>query len=750
LGYPRIGENRELKWLLESYWEGKTGEEELLNQAYKLEEENWRRQRDLGVEILPVGDFSLYDHMLDLAVTLDLVPGRFKSLQAASPLQVYFALARGAEGVKACALKKWFDTNYHYIVPEWEGEPRLKGNPYLESWERAQKSLGIKGKPVIPGPFTLVKLSGGYEDWKRALRSLVEPYGQLLKQLEKAGAEWVQMDEPALVLDLTAEEIQEMSRVYRELAGLTGIKIMLQTYFGYPSFYEEIIRWPVAGIGLDFVQGRHKNLEFMERYGFPPDKVLGAGVVNGRNVWRADLKNALSLVRGLLKKVDPERLWLQPSCSLIFLPLTTAREEAMPLALREGLSFAHERLKELRILKTALVKGEDEVKEELEKASRARESLAAMPGRVVPAVRERLASLQDKDFVRGLAYKERKVLQEKAFNLPLLPTTSIGSLPQTKEVRSVRARWRRGEISDEEYREFLQREIARWIKFQEEIGMDVLVHGEFERPDMVEFFAAKLPGFYITQNGWVQSYGSRCTKPPILYGDIWREQPLTVAEITYAQSLTAKPVKGIMTGPVTMMKWSFVRDDIPEEEIAYQLALALRDEIRELEEKGIRVIQVDEPALREALPLREESREAYLGWATRSFRLATSQVKPETQVHTHMCYGELGEVISAIEEMDVDVVSLEAARGGEGLLQRLQQHPFARGIGLGVFDVHSPYVPEADQMVSFLRRILKIFRPEQVWVNPDCGLKTRQEPETKEALERMVAAARLLREELAR
>ncbi|ACX52243.1 5-methyltetrahydropteroyltriglutamate/homocysteine S-methyltransferase [Ammonifex degensii KC4] len=750
LGYPRIGENRELKWLLEAYWEGKLEEEDFRKRVFQLEENHWRRQLALGVEILPVGDFSLYDHVLDMAFALGLIPQRFEPLEKEGSLKLYFALARGAEGIRACALKKWFDTNYHYLVPEWEKEPRLASNPYLEAFRRAKQALGVSGKPVLLGPFTLMKLSRGYKDWREALESLLSPYAALLEQLVEAGAEWVQIDEPALVLDLERPEIEAVEKVYNYLVENTKVRIMLQTYFGSLSCYPEVMRLPVAGVGLDLVSGRKHNLANLEHYGFPKDKVLGAGLVNGRNVWRTDIKAALELVKYLTSFVSPDRLWLQPSCSLLHLPVSVAGEKGLPPELKNALSFADERLKELRILKEALTRGEETVREEIEEASRARQALDAMPGRVVPAVRRRVSALGEEEFVRSVPFEERQQLQAEKLNLSPLPTTTIGSFPQTPTLRSIRARFRRGEISKQEYREFIRQEIARWIRIQEEIGLDVLVHGEFERSDMVEFFAAKLSGFALTANGWVQSYGSRCVKPPILYGDVWRRESLTVAETSYAQSLTSKPVKGILTGPVTMIKWSFVREDLEEEQIAYQIALALRDEIAELEKEGIRIIQVDEPAFREALPLKKRERPQYLLWSAQAFRLATAGVKPETQIHTHMCYADLEEVLPALEGMDPDVVSVEAARGGAELVEQLGRHGFRRGIGLGVFDVHSPYLPQEEEMERFLSRVLEVFPPDRLWVNPDCGLKTRKEEEAVEALRRMVAAARRLRARLGR
>jgi len=751
LGYPRIGRQRELKRLLESYWEGRCSTAELIDGAQAIEEANWRRQLECGIELLPVGDFSLYDHVLDTAVMFSLIPARFKPLEDHGGLDLYFALARGTEDAPALAMRKWFDTNYHYLVPEWnpETQPVLSRNLPLDAFRRAQRRLGTAGKPVVLGPFTFVKLSR-VTNWQEALEAMVPPYTQMLQEMEAAGVEWVEVDEPALVCDVTAAELKALTATYTELArSLKNLKIMLQTYFGSANWFSHLITLPVAGIGLDFVRGRRGNLANLEHYGFPPGKVLGAGIVDGRNVWRTNIEEALRLLEKLQSFVPRERLWLQPSCSLLHLPLSTAGENSLPPALREALAFADERLAELRLLKRALAEGTGVVAPEISAANRALRALETMDHRRIPAVRARVAALKEEDFSRPTPFSERKELQKRRLGLPPLPTTTIGSFPQTPDLRAARARFRRGEISRQEYQALVREKIAAWIRLQERLGLDLLVHGEFERSDMVEYFAARLPGFALTTNGWVQSYGSRCVKPPILYGDVWRSQPLTVAETTHAQSLTSKPVKAILTGPVTLLKWSFVREDLSEQEIAYQLALVIRDEIRDLEREGITAIQIDEPAFREGLPLRARDRERYLYWAVTAFRLATAGAGPETQIHTHMCYSEFGDIIHAIEGLDADVISLEAARSGAGVLAAFRKAGYRRDIGLGVFDVHSPHPPEEEAMARLLREALRVFAAEQLWVNPDCGLKTRREEEAVAALERMVAVARRLRATLA-
>lgn len=745
LGYPRMGRERTLKRLLEAYWGKALDEEGLLAGAARLEEAHWRHQVRLGVELVPVGDLSLYDHVLDTAVMFGLVPERFE--EAGDGLCLYFAMARGGPNTPACAMRKWFNTNYHYLVPEWARKPVLVKNLPLHAYLRARDILNGNAKPVLLGPFTFVKLSKNAPELRVALYELGPLYAQILRELDEAGATWVQVDEPSLILDMTEEETKALTDVYREITeGLRGPKIMVQTYFGGLGRYARLTALPVHGLGLDFVHGYPENIANLQRHGFPPDKRLGVGIVDGRNIWRTDLRQKLDLLHRVCSHVPVTSIWLQPSCSLLHLPVSTAGESHLPSALRRGIAFADERLAELRLLARAVREGETAVAAELAAADQAQRALAELDGRVSPAVRERVLALKETDFQRAVPYAERRRLQSRRLALPLFPTTTVGSFPQTPEVRAARARRRRDELSEEHYEAFIRDLIAEWIGIQEQLGLDVLVHGEFERNDMVEYFAAKLRGFAVTTDAWVQSYGSRCVKPPILYGDVYRDTPLTLAETLYAQSLAPRPVKGILTGPVTMLNWSFIREDLQSGQIAYQVALAIRDEIADLERAGLAVVQVDEPALREGLPLKTEERASYLSWAVSAFRLATGGARPDTQIHTHMCYVEFGDILEAIEAMDADVISIETARRG-GFLEVFKSSAYQRDIGLGVYDVHSPRVPEEGEMERVIRQALLVFRPEQLWVNPDCGLKTRQQREVTAALEKMVEVARRLRTE---
>lgn len=745
LGYPRIGRERTLKKLLEAYWRGDLDDSGLMDGAHALEDEHWRRQIRLGAGLVPVSDFSLYDHVLDTAAMFDLVPKRFRELT--SDLQTYFAAARGLSNAKACALKKWFDTNYHYVVPEWEQAPALVDNLPLQAYQRARDILGNKAKPVVLGPFTFLKVSKNVPALRQALEDLTPLYTRLFLELEAAGAAWVQVDEPWLVCDVTEEEMDLLAAAYKQIcSSLSSLKVMLQTYFGAPNQYARLTALPVHGLGLDFVRGGRENLAHLKRYGFPADKWLAAGIVNGRNIWRTDLRQGLDLVRKLLDHVPADRMWLQPSCSLLHLPTTTTDEPHLQPALRDALAFADERLSELEVLARGVTEGEAAIAAELAVSDHARQSIEELEGRSVPSVRTRVAALRDSDFTRVVPFHERYQQQAKRLSLPLFPSTTIGSFPQTKEVRQQRARLRRGECSTEQYQAFIRGQIAEWIGIQEDLGLDVLVHGEFERNDMVEYFATSLRGCAVTANGWVQSYGSRCAKPPILYGDVYRDTPLTVAEAAYAQSLTSRPVKAILTGPITMINWSFVREDLGPDQIAYQIALAIRDEITDLEKAGLPIVQVDEPAIREGLPLRIQERPSYLSWAVRSFCLATAGARPETQVHTHMCYSEFGDIIEAISALDADVISIETARGGDALaLFKRREYP--RDVGLGVFDVHTPHTPEIGAIMRVVQKALELFPAERLWVNPDCGLKTRTKQEAVAALTKMVEAARRLRAE---
>ena len=739
LGYPRIGKGRELKKALEGYWQDKISEDELKETALNLQVENWGYQREIGIDLIPVNDFSLYDHMLDMATMFGFIPKRFKYKEKAPvPLSLYFTLARGREGIAPLEMTKWFDTNYHYLVPELDTMPCLLENRPLISYSLARERAGINGKPVIVGPYTFLRLSKIFLDKGSLISALIDVYKEALMSLKEAGAVWVQMDEPALVLDLEEEDIRLVEEVYKVLADI-GLNIILQTYFGALSFYERIINLPTGAIGLDLVRGE-ENLENIRKYGFPSDKILSLGVVDGRNVWRTDLNKVSNLVKEVLEVAKPKGLILQPSCSLIHLPISIELEGDIDSNIKGRLSFANERLKE--IVKLArILKGEEGIKEDVDNF----EQIGC-----IPEVRERVKHLKASDFERGIPYEERRKRQQAVLNLPLFPTTTIGSFPQTGDVRRIRARYKKGQIGEGDYKAFIRERMAYCIGVQEGLGLDVLVHGEFERSDMVEYFAQKLTGFLVTKNGWVQSYGSRCTRPPIIYGDVSRKEAMTLEEITFAQSLTKRPVKGMITGPVTILNWSFVRNDIPKKEVAYQIALALKEEVLDLEKAGIKIIQIDEPALREGLPLKKRMRGDYLEWAVKAFRLVTSKVRPETQIHTHMCYAEFSDIIEAIDGMDADVISIECSRSQGDNIDVFEKFHYKKGIGLGVYDIHSPRVPSTEEILVTLRRCLKVLRPEQLWVNPDCGLKTRQWEEVIPSLKNMVKAAEILRREIAK
>jgi 5-methyltetrahydropteroyltriglutamate--homocysteine methyltransferase len=753
LGYPRIGADREWKKALEAYWAGELEEETFRSRLADIRLGRLERQRSKGIDRIPVGDFSLYDHMLDTAAMFGIVPKRFAYEGGPVPLKTYYAMARGEQGAAACEMTKWFNTNYHYIVPELNGaEPALAENLPLVAYREAKAKLGIEGRPVLVGPYTFLKLSKGYEpgrigEW---VERLVPLYGKALRELESEGAQWVQIDEPILATDLSDADMELIETIYRTLpAAAPRLRILLQTYFGAVDRYERIAALPVHGIGLDFVHGLEQNLRSLETHGFPADKVLGAGVVDGRNVWRSPLRAKLALLERIGAAASAGGMIVQPSCSLLHVPVTSAAETHLEPALQQALAFADEKLDEVALLAKAARLGAEAVVAELDANDEALRRLERMPGRTRPEVREAVRKLRRQPEAGRGDGAQRQRVQRERWRLPLLPTTTIGSFPQTAEVRQARRKWRKGEWSEERYGAFIREQIREWIGIQEQIGLDVLVHGEFERTDMVEFFGEKLAGFAFTANGWVQSYGSRCVKPPILFGDVAFVQPMTVDETVYAQSLTSRPVKGMLTGPVTMLNWSFPRDDLPRAEIACQIALALRREVLALEQAGIGMIQVDEPALREGLPLRRAEWAHYLDWAVNAFRLATSSVRDDTQIHTHMCYSEFADIMEAIDALDADVISIEASRSHGEIIDSFEQHRYARGIGLGVYDIHSPRVPQVEEMTAMVARALRVLDPQHFWINPDCGLKTRRKEETVAALENMMEAARRMRKRYA-
>ncbi|MDI3341528.1 MAG: 5-methyltetrahydropteroyltriglutamate--homocysteine S-methyltransferase [Sphaerobacter sp.] len=755
LGYPRIGKRRELKRAVEAYWAGTLGAAELAAAGRDIRRANWETQRAAGIDLIPCNDFSYYDQVLDTVCLTGLVPARFGQPGDVVDLPTYFAMARGATDTPALELTKWFDTNYHYLVPEFDaGPPRLASTKPFDELAEATAVLGRAAKPVLIGPVSFLLL-GKHHTRSLAdhLRDLLPVYAEVLARLAAGGAEWVQIDEPTLVQDRTPEELALYREAYTYLGNLPDRpRLMLQTYFeALDGNWDTVVGLPVEGIGLDFVREVRPptNLDLVNRHGFPADKVLGAGVVNGRNIWRTNLVSAFSTLEQLAQRVDPDRIWVQPSCSLLHLPYDVDLETALAPEIKQLLAFAEQRLEELVVLTRGLNEGRSAIQDALE-ADAALFQAALDSDRIHHApTRQRVAALTERDFQRSAPFAERITAQQEHLRLPRYPTTTIGSFPQTPEVRATRAKWRKGHLSDAEYQAFIRTQIAEVIRRQEAIGLDVLVHGEFERTDMVEYFAAQLAGFAVTEHGWVQSYGSRAVRPPIIYGNVYRPAPMTVEIIRYAQSLTDKPVKGMLTGPVTILNWSFPREDLPRREIAFQIALALRDEVQDLEAAGIRVIQIDEPALREGLPLRREDWQEYLDWAVRAFRLASSGVADRTQIHSHMCYSEFNDIIDAIEALDADVISIENSRSNAELLQAFTDHRYSRHIGPGVYDVHSARVPSTAEIVALLERASQVLDPSQIWVNPDCGLKTRGNAEVWPSLEHMVEAARAMRARMA-
>ena len=734
LGFPRLGRKREWKKAIESYWNKKITKEELDSQLQNLHRENLLLQKHYGLDSVPVGDFSLYDHILDTSLLFNIIPERFQSREVNDDL--LFDIARGNKENVASALIKWFNTNYHYIVPEWDNvTPNVGKNTLLERFNYA-KSLHINAHPVIVGPITFVALSkGGNQSFEDKVRTLLPLYIEVFESLVQAGAELIQVDEPILVTDKSTELEAITQEAYQAFADAeVAQKLIIQTYFERANvkFLSDL---PVKGIGLDFVHDHGHNLQQIENGDLDSSKTLFAGVIDGRNVWAADVEAKKALIEKLSQySVD---LYINPSSSLLLVPVSLD-DETLDETVRDGLSFATEKLEELAALKNAINNNQTEQFDKLH---------------------AQYTRFQSQDFKnldydfesvrsqRASAFSERKVLQQRRLNLPDLPTTTIGSFPQSPEVRKQRADWKNKRITDEAYDTFLKNEIKRWIEIQEEIGLDVFVHGEFERNDMVEFFGEKLQGFLVTRFGWVQSYGSRAVKPPIIYGDVKWTAPLTVKETVYAQSLTDKPVKGMLTGPVTILNWSFERVDIPRATVQDQIALAINEEVLALEKAGIQVIQVDEPALREGLPLRQEFHAAYLEKAVHSFKLATSSVADETQIHTHMCYSQFGQIIHAIHDLDADVISIETSRSHGDLIKDFEDINYDLGIGLGVYDIHSPRIPTEDEITTAINRSLQQIDRSLFWVNPDCGLKTRKEDEVKEALTVLVNAVRKKREE---
>ena len=743
IGFPRIGEQRELKYTTEKYFRHEMNAEELEAFGKSLRQKHWNLIKDSGVDTIPSNDFSFYDTTLDTAFLLNLVPKDLATIEL-SDLDKYFALARGYQGekgdIKARPMKKWFNTNYHYIAPKIElnTDIQLVGTKIFDEYVEA-KELGIETRPVILGPYSLLHLSELDEGVNRqaVIEAFVVAYKAVFTRLTTLGAEWIQLDEPALVKDLTSDEIAEFEGIYQSLLADETIKVLLQTYFGdVRDIYETLIALPFAGIGLDFIEGI-QNKAFVQK-GFPKDKILFAGVVNGKNIWRNNYQTTLDL----LTELDVENLVLSTSCSLLHVPFTT-ENETFPAEIKEHFSFAKEKLTELLEL-SAILAGNGQNELTANQALFTKERFVKNK-----ALSQKIANLTEQDFTRTPAFVEREVLQKAQFNLPVLPTTTIGSFPQTKEVKQTRAKFTRQEITQEAYDNYIAAQIDDWLAWQTSIGLDVLVHGEFERNDMVEYFGQNLSGYLFSQNGWVQSYGTRGVKPPIIWGDVVREQAITVKWSKYAQSQTDKIVKGMLTGPVTILNWSFPREDISLRESTLQIAFAIQEEVLDLEANGIQMIQIDEAALREKLPLRKTDwYEEYLEWAIPAFRLVHNKVQAKTQIHTHMCYSEFTDIISAIDQMDADVISFEASRSNLAILDELQRQNFKTQVGPGVYDIHSPRVPSVEEITQTIETILTKVPLEKVWINPDCGLKTRGVPETRASLANMTEAVKEIRKGL--
>ncbi|MCH8503199.1 MAG: 5-methyltetrahydropteroyltriglutamate--homocysteine S-methyltransferase [Ectothiorhodospiraceae bacterium] len=748
LGFPRIGARRELKLAVEAYWREEISRQTLERRGAELRSEHWKLQADAGLDLLPVGDFAWYDGVLDTAMLFGAIPDRFGSTP---DLDTAFPMARGRapgrDDVPPCAMLKWFDTNYHYIVPELSpGQGfRLHADTLLAQVAEARE-LGYRAKPVLLGPVTFLLLSrySGEGSALALLEELLPHYGRLLEQLRDAGCEWVQLDEPSLVTELDEEALRAYEQAYHRLQ-VPGVKLMLTTYFGELGEQLELaMHLPTDGVHVDLVHGSRDTTALMDR--LPPYKALSLGVVDGRNVWRTDLERVLDALEPLAARLG-ERLWVGPSCSLLHSPVRLDQEDGLDPELTSWMAYAVEKVGEVVVIGRALAEGRDAVATALAENRQALESRRHSARTHDAAVRERVAALDAQSGQRQTPYAERARLQQQRLQLPLFPVTTIGSFPQTSAIRKVRGEYRAGRLPDAVYRKLMRDEIADAVSRQEALGMDVLVHGEAERNDMVEYFGEQLSGYAFTRYGWVQSYGSRCVKPPVLYGDVSRPNPMTVDWAVYAQGLTDKPMKGMLTGPVTMLHWSFVRDDLPQREVCLQLALALRDEVLDLERAGLPVIQIDEPALREGLPLRRSAWQSYLDWAAYSFRVASSGVADSTQIHTHMCYSEFNDIMPSIAALDADVITIEATRSGMRLLEAFTGFRYPNAIGPGVYDIHSPRVPGAGEMLELLRKALQVLPAERLWANPDCGLKTREWPEVEQALANLVAAVELLRAE---
>ena len=749
-GYPRVGAKRELKFAVEAFWKGVKSETEVREVAAEIRRVNWATQKAAGADLLPVGDFSFYDHVLDLICAVGAIPKRFGFDADNLTLPQYFELARGNATQFAMEMTKWFDTNYHYIVPEWYADTEFSTHSgSLIAQIKEAKAQGHDIKPTLVGPLTLLWLGKKKEEFgcriKTLLPKLLPVYAQLLRELAAEGVDWIQIDEPILAVDAGDAWTNAFADVYKELAN-TGMRIIIGTYFASVAEHVKLLSsLPVHGVHIDCVRAPEQLAVFAEQ--FPTSKVLSVGLVDGRNVWRANLNKIIDTLEPVKAKFQ-NNLWIAPSCSLLHSPQDLAVEEKLDAEIKSWMAFAAQKLVELGNIKQALEHGKNSIQAALEASDAAAADRATNKKVHNDAVKARLANLPKGADQRKSPFAERIKAQQAWMNLPILPTTTIGSFPQTTEIRQARAAFKKGELSAADYEAAMKKEIAYCVEVQEKLQLDVPVHGEAERNDMVEYFGEQLAGYCFSQFGWVQSYGSRCVKPPIIFGDVSRPNPMTVFWSSYAQSLTKRPMKGMLTGPVTMFKWSFVRDDIPLSEVAKQIALALNDEVLDLEKAGIKVIQIDEPAIREAMPLKKAQWDEYLAWACEAFRLSSTGAEDSTQIHTHMCYSEFNDILPAIASMDADVITIETSRSDMDLLTAFGEFKYPNDIGPGVYDIHSPRVPTAAEIEHLLRKAMDVVPVERLWVNPDCGLKTRGWQETIEQLEVMMEVTHKLRKEL--
>jgi 5-methyltetrahydropteroyltriglutamate--homocysteine methyltransferase len=748
LGFPRIGLNRELKRAQENFWQKKITASELKEVAENLRLRHWQLQTDAGIDHIPCNDFSFYDQMLDMSALLGAIPARYNWHGDRIDLDTYFSMARGSDTAPAMEMTKWFDTNYHYIVPEFSADQKfaLSGSKLFDDIMEA-KTQGFNPRPVLIGPVTYLSLgkAKGFDPID-LMPNLLPVYVDILQRMAREGIAWVQIDEPYLTLDLDDKKKSAFKTAYTSIAqAAPSLNILLATYFeGLRDNLDLALSLPTKALHLDVVRAPDQLAPALAKW--PADKILSLGLVDGRNIWRNDLRASLTTARAAIAKLGDDNVWIAPSCSLLHSPVDLNGETKLDAELKSWMAFATQKIEEISLITLGINEGDEAIADAL-KASDAAQAARKSSTRIHnPAVKDRVKSIKPAQLDRASAFNARQTAQREKYNLPLYPTTTIGSFPQTTDIREARAAYKAGKIDQAAYDTKMKAEIAHVVTYQDQIGIDVLVHGEAERNDMVEYFGEQLDGFTFTMNGWVQSYGSRCVKPPIIFGDVSRPKPMTVAWSTYAQSLTKSPMKGMLTGPITILQWSFVRNDQPRSVTCQQIALALRDEVQDLEKAGITIIQIDEPAIREGLPLRRADGPAYLRWAVDCFRLSAAGVADTTQIHTHMCYSEFNDIIKSIGEMDADVISIETSRSHMELLDAFVNYNYPNEIGPGVYDIHSPRVPATEEMVALLNKARAVLDADQIWVNPDCGLKTRGWPETEAALSNMVESARAMRD----